>query len=151
MTLLPIVQRELRVAARKRSTFWLRVIAAVVALILGTGWLLMFAAMGGGRQPMFSAGKILFGILTWMGLVCVLFTGLFFTSDCISEEKRDGTLGLLFLTDLRGYDVIAGKLFANSVRGFFALLAVFPVLGLTLLMGGVTLEQFTLTCVALTN
>ena len=34
MTFLPIVARELRVAARKRSTFWLRVIAALVSLVI---------------------------------------------------------------------------------------------------------------------
>ena len=28
------------------------------------------------------------------------------TADSLSAEKREGTLGLLFLTDLRGYDVV---------------------------------------------
>ena len=40
MTFLPIVERELRVAARKRSTFWVRVAAATVALIIGGGFLI---------------------------------------------------------------------------------------------------------------
>ena len=31
------------------------------------------------------------------------------TADCLSEEKREGTLGLLFLTDLRGYDIVVSS------------------------------------------
>ena len=56
----------------------------------------------------------------------------------MSEEKREGTLGLLFLTDLRGFDVVLGKLVACSLRGAYGLVAALPVIGLALLMGGVT-------------
>jgi len=57
----------------------------------------------------------------------------------------------LFLTDLRGFDVVLGKLLATSLRGFYALLAVFPILAITLLMGGVTGAQFWKTALALVN
>jgi len=113
MTFLPIVERELRVVARKRSTFWLRVVAAAVALFIGGFGLVL--ARAGGSGPL-GPGSFLFGALTWP-LVCALFaTGIFFTSDCLSEEKREGTLGFLFLTDLRGYDVVAGKLLDLILR-----------------------------------
>ncbi len=143
MTFLPIVDRELRVAARKRSTFWLRVVAALVtitisAAFLGIGGLM---EMQGGMFPL-SLGAVLFAILTWMSFVCACFAGVFFSSDTLSEEKREGTLGLLFLTDLRGYDVVLGKLMAMSLRTFYALLAIFPIVGITLLMGGVTGAEF---------
>src|SRR6266516_1718500 len=129
MTFLPIVDRELRVAARKRNTFWLRVVAALVALIIGG------VSPFGGRGQM---GGPLFAVLTWLSVGLALSAGLFFTSDCVSEEKREGTLGFLFLTDLHGYDVVLGKLLATSLRAICALLAVFPILAITLLMGGVT-------------
>ena len=64
------------------------------------------------------------------------------TADCLSQEKREGTLGLLFLTDLKGHDVVLGKLVATSVRGFYGLLAVFPVLAVPLLLGGTTSGEF---------
>jgi ABC-type transport system involved in multi-copper enzyme maturation permease subunit len=149
VTFLPIVERELRVAARKRSTFWVRVAAALVALVIGSGFLAL-SAVGYWLGP-FSLGKALFGALTWLSLAVALSAGLFFTSDCLSEEKREGTIGLLFLTDLRGYDVVLGKLLATSLRGACALLAVFPVLALTLLMGGVSGAQFWQTVLALVN
>ncbi len=150
MTFLPIADRELRVASRKRSTFWLRVAAASVALVIGGGFLFIafiatFLPFGGRAQ----LGGPLFATLTWMSLVAALSAGLFFTSDCLSEEKREGTLGFLFLTDLRGYDVVLGKLLVTSLRCVFALVAIFPVLAITQLMGGVEAGTFWKTLLAL--
>ena len=87
--------------------------------------MLVFGAttrLGGG----INAGRTAFVALSWLGLFyCIGLSRN--TMDCISEEKREGTLGLLFLTDLKGYDVALGKLCANSVRSFYALLATVPV------------------------
>jgi len=71
-----------------------------------------------------------------------LLAGMFLTADCLSEEKREGTLGLLFLTPLKGHDVVFGKLIATSLHAFYGLLAILPLLALPLLMGGVTLGEF---------
>lgn len=148
MNWLPIVNRELRVAARKRSTFWVRIVAALTALVVGGGCML-FGLLPGAQ--MFKMGSVLFGILTWLCLAAGLSAGLFFTSDCLSEEKREGTLGLLFLTDLRGYDVALGKLLATSLRSFYALLAVLPILAIALFMGGVSGAQYWKSALALVN
>src|SRR5882762_979163 len=148
MTFLPIVERELRVAARKRSTYWLRTGAASIALIIGSACLSLFRIGGFGSS---GPGGMVFGAIMWLFLCAALAAGLFFTSDSLSEEKREGTLGFLFLTDLRGYDVVAGKLLATSLRGFFPLLAFFPVVATTLLMGGVTGIEFWKTSIALLN
>ena len=137
-------------ASRQRSTFWWRVVAALVALVIGCGFFAFTLAGAGGFGPA-NMGKALFGTLTWLSLAVALAAGLFFTSDCLSEEKREGTLGFLFLTDLRGYDVVLGKLLSTSLRSFYALLAVFPILAVTLLMGGVAGAQFWMTLVALVN
>ena len=145
---LPIVNRELRVAARKRSTFWLRVAAALTALVIGSGCMILSIFQG---TRSWGLGSVLFSVLTWLCLAAGLSAGLFFTSDCLSEEKREGTLGLLFLTDLRGYDVALGKLLATSLRGFYALLAVLPILAITLVLGGVTGAQFWKCALALVN
>lgn len=148
MIFLPIVGRELRVAARRGGTYWLRVAAAGVALVLGGGMLLLTLVPFGGRSQ---SGGMMFAALSWLGLLAALGAGLFFTSDCLSEEKREGTLGFLFLTDLRGYDVVLGKLLATSLRSVFPLLAVFPILALTQLLGGVERGQFWRTFLAIGN
>jgi ABC-type transport system involved in multi-copper enzyme maturation permease subunit len=148
VTFLPIVERELRVAARKRSTYWLRTVAASIALVIGSACLLLFSVAGFGP---WGPGGMIFRAIMWLFVCIALGAGLFFTSDALSEEKREGTLGFLFLTDLRGYDVVAGKLLATSLRGFFPLLAFFPIVALTLLMGGVAGTQFWKTSLALLN
>src|SRR6266404_8492466 len=149
MTLLPVVERELRVAARKRSTFWLRVAAALVALLIAGGFLVLEMVIPGfGRAGL---GKGLFAVLTWLSLGAALSAGLFFTSDCLSEEKREGTIGFLFLTDLRGYDVVLGKLLATSLRSLYGLLAFLPILAVTQIMGGVTGAQYWKSTLALVN
>lgn len=148
LNFLPIVGRELRVASRKRSTFIVRFAAAVVGLLLGAGCLILQKVS---RTSASQIGEGLFYALAWTCLAAGLTAGLFFTSDCLSEEKREGTLGLLFLTPLRGYDVVLGKLLATSLRGFYALLAVLPILAITLLVGGITAGQYWKSALALVN
>jgi len=148
MTQLPIVSRELRVAARKASTFWIRIGSVLIATVIATGFMLL-ASVGLPGGPRF--GPALFSTLTWLAFIATSLAGVFLTSDCLSQEKREGTLGLLFLTDLRGFDVIGGKLLATSLRGFYAVLAILPVLSTTLLLGGVTGTQLAHVSVALLN
>src|SRR5436190_9691760 len=112
----------------------MRVVAAIVAVIIGGLMLILYRAMG---TNMFNIGGALFQALGWMALGAALLSGLFLTADCLSEEKREGTIGLLFLTDLRGYDVVGGKFISQSLRAFYGLLAIFPVLAMIMLMGGV--------------
>jgi|SRR6266581_7968593 len=139
MTFLPVVDRELRVAARRRGTYWTRLLFVLVCAGI-VGLVLMFAwAMQGGTSGI---GAGLFYFLTLITLGFSALAGVFLTADCLSEEKREGTLGLLFLTDLKGYDVVLGKLLATSVPAIYGVLAVFPVLAITLTMGGVTAGEF---------
>ena len=127
MTFLPIVERELRVAARRRSTYFGRFAGALIAMAVG-GWLLMVTY----RQPSNQIGQALFIALSVMLFIYSIAAGARITADCLSEEKREGTLGLLFLTDLKGYDIVSGKLVANSLNTFYGLLAAFPVLAISL-------------------
>jgi ABC-type transport system involved in multi-copper enzyme maturation permease subunit len=138
MTFLPIVGRELGVAARRPGTYWLRFGAVLGTLLLFGTLLLRGDPMTGGV----SKGVYILNALGVLALGFCLLAGVFQTADCISEEKREGTIGLLFLTDLKAYDVVSGKLVASSINVFFGLLAVFPVLGLAMLVGGVTWPEF---------
>jgi hypothetical protein len=137
MTFLPIVERELRVAARRPGTYRTRWFAAMGMMAV---WLMLFAVNR--RVSVAELNKTLFVALGILAVGCCLLAGIFLTADCLSEEKRAGTLGLLFLTDLRGYDVVLGKLVATSVHSVYGLLAMLPVLALPLMMGGVTAGEF---------
>lgn len=148
MTFLPIVDRELREGARRRGTYGARAGVALIAILAGlAGYGYFFI----NRQPSSALGPILFWGLSGAAMLFCLLAGRRSTADCLSQEKREGTLGLLFLTDLKGYDVVLGKLAATSVAGFYALLGVLPVLAVPLLAGGITRGELLRTAVALVN
>src|SRR5688572_1269138 len=138
MTFLPIVERELRVSARRPWTHGLRFLAALCVIVVGGA---VIVGNHGSLAPPY-IGRLLFRAVSILGFGLALFSGMFLTADCLCSEKRDGTLGLLFLTDLKGYDVVLGKLVATSMVSVYALLAIVPMLGLPLLMGGVSGGEF---------
>lgn len=148
MNFLPIVERELRVAARRRFTYWSRLASAGFLLVI-FGMILFFLHLA--SQAGFSIGQIAFTALRWIAFVFAASAGVFLTSDSLSEEKREGTMGLLFLTDLRGHDIVFGKLMSQSLQSFYGLLACFPMLALPLLAGGVTGDEFGRTILVLCN
>jgi hypothetical protein len=95
--------------------------------------------------------QILYSIVSSTIGIYALFSGIRNTADNISSEKREGTLGLLFLTDLKGYDVVLGKLCSNAINAVYGMLAAFPVLGIALIGGGVTGAEFFRGTIALLN
>src|SRR5439155_3145410 len=137
MTFLPIVGRELRVASRRRGTYLNRELAALSAILVfaGTLWI-------EGRAPPKELGSDVFRVLSGLFLFSSVMAGIRYTADSLSEEKREGTLGLLFLTDLKGYDVVFGKLAATSLDAFYGLIAIIPVLAIPFLLGGVSIGEF---------
>jgi ABC-type transport system involved in multi-copper enzyme maturation permease subunit len=138
MSLPPIVERELRVAARLPRTFNIRVL--VVTGVAVVGFLMILV---GSLSPSPSgAGRGTFLTLSYMILAFCLLEGIRTASDCVSRERRQGTLGFLFLSDLTGYDVVLGKLAANSIPSVCGLISVLPVLALSLLVGGVLAAEF---------
>ena len=147
MTVLPIVERELRVAARRRATYRMRVVAALVAIVM-FGWMMSSFLR---TTPSTLHGRYLFRALFGLAFAYCLLIGARLTADCLSEEKRGGTLGLLFLTDLKGHDVVFGKLAATSVTSIYALVAILPVMSLPVQLGGVTATDLWQSALVLLN
>lgn len=137
MNFLPVITRELQVQARQPATNRMRWIAA--AAVIALAGLLMI--VGGYASPQERA-KLIFVIISIICLGGAMLAGVFQTADCLSEERREGTLGLLFLTDLKGYDIVLGKLASTSLQSFYNFLAIVPILALPLLMGGMTVGEF---------
>ena len=146
MRFLPVVERELRAASRRWATYWVRTWVALTVVGI-SAWIVLVNREDASRE----VGQILYYTITGGALLYCTLIGVRITSDCISEEKREGTLGLLFLTDLKGYDVVIGKLVANSVNGFYGLASVFPVVAMVLMMGGITGGQVARTATVLLN
>src|SRR5258708_5263586 len=127
MTALPLVTRELQAEARRPFNFWLRVLGAgsvVVAFTL-TSFNLQLAPSHYGPF-LFSSLNSGLSLAIWI-LVPVL------TADCISREKREGTLGLLFLTPLTARDIVVAKMLTHGLRAATLILAALPILSLPLI------------------
>jgi ABC-type transport system involved in multi-copper enzyme maturation permease subunit len=127
----PVAAREARSAARAPRTYaWRAVVTAIgIAIVPISLWMSRAAP---------SQGRAVFIAVAGMAFIYCLFGGVLRTADSIAEEKRENTLGLLFLTDLKVGDVISGKLLASTASLFFGLLALMPLLAIPVLLGGVT-------------
>lgn len=145
MNLLPVARRELLLAARRDRTYYGRMLTAAVALLV----FLFFRPWA--RLAGFSGGRETFLVLTSLANWLCLAVGLHLTADAISRERREGTLGLLFLSHLSGWDVVLGKLAACGTQAFYALLAAMPVLALPFLAGGVNPGEFWWAMLVLVN
>src|SRR5207253_8455609 len=66
------------------------------------------------------------------------------TADCISRERREGTLGLLFLTELRGADIVMAKGLAHGLRALTLWVAVLPVIAIPFMLGGLSVTEILL-------
>ncbi len=126
-----ILHRELLEQSRQRAGAWLRSGgAAILMLALLIGWSL--PVMKGQTD-----GRGLFTGLNHVVIAVIWLVAPVLTADCISRERREGTLGLLFLTPLRPMDVVIGKAFAHALRAFTVVLVSTPVLVVPMMMGGV--------------
>jgi len=132
MIVLPILERELRVRARHRATYWVRFAVALL------GVLICLQSMGAtGFSTPVMMGRYIFNGIVGAALF-VSLSACVFSADAISAERRDGTLGLLFLTRVRVLDVLLGKIGSIGITSLGALMAFLPVLMVPVLAGGVT-------------
>jgi ABC-type transport system involved in multi-copper enzyme maturation permease subunit len=129
----PVVQREMRETARRPLNYWLRVLGASVGVVI-------FWVVGLAREPDSFIGNQLFTNIhrLVLFLICAIVPAL--TSDCIARERRDGTLGLLFMTPLTASGIVVGKVVAQVMRALTLWLAVTPLLAIPFLYGGSDLE-----------
>jgi hypothetical protein len=129
----PLVARELLVYSRQPWTYWLRLLTA-----LGAVSVLAVMATTGQNRIGHADGLSLFAGSTVILFFIASLNGLRSTSNCIASERRQGTLVLLFLADLKLNTILLSKLVTNSMRNAWAFLGTLPVLGLCLLLGGVS-------------
>src|SRR5687767_15928552 len=126
MQFLSVAGRELRVAARKRSSFRLRLFTSAIALCL-CGFSLWFVTLLGWRPI---SGEQLFFALSRITFICACLLGPMLTADSVNEECNNGTLGLLFLTNLNSVSISVGKLFGHGLLALYSIVSVVPIMAL---------------------
>lgn len=111
---------------------------------------LLILLMAGVRAPSPNSPGLFHGLaIAAFGLA--LAGGGLLAADAISSERREGSLGLLFLADVGGLGVVLGKLASRGLSAALALGAVLPILALSWMAGGVTPDEFVRTTLALGN
>jgi ABC-type transport system involved in multi-copper enzyme maturation permease subunit len=130
MTVLPVIARELRAAARRTSTYALR-INGVAALLAVCAWITL------SRVVRWNDGGAVFAFLHAALFLAIWVLVPLLTADCISRERREGTLPLLFLTPLKAGDIVLAKALVHGLTAFTLWLAVLPVLTMPFMSGGV--------------
>lgn len=137
MILLPVIERELRATARQPFTYHVRLVAvlSLVAVLVYFAWQADIGPDSGGE--LFAALHLTLFVAIWV-LVPLL------TADCISRERREGTLPLLFLTPLKARDLVWAKGVAHALRALTLWAAAVPVLAICLVAGGVSWQEVVL-------
>jgi ABC-type transport system involved in cytochrome c biogenesis permease component len=138
MTSGPVIVREMRAESRHPFTHWLRVLGALAALGAGL-FMLRFKVQSnwGFGVPESYLGIYMAVSCHWLVLLTIALFVPLLTADCISREKREGTLQLLFLTPLRLPEIITGKCVVHALRAVTLVVSVIPALAICFLLGGV--------------
>ncbi len=141
----PLIERELRVALRKKQPARSRLMTASALVAVSLAFLLI-GVLTNGRE----AGRRLHQLLFLVGLYWVVRTpGRI--AGAFAEERRCRTLGLLFLSGLGAAEVFASKVLSSALIALTDLLAMFPMLALPFLVGGTSYDLFLDTVVCLPN
>jgi len=137
----PFIEREMRTAWRRQNPvnvrFWLAVGGFAVSLFF------MFFNPG----QLGTIGSEMHQLLFWAGII-LIFQVPRTTAGMFAEDRRNGTLGLLFLCGIRPAELFTGKLLGAVLIAYTHLLGLFPFLAIAFLVGGVSIKLFvaTLAC-----
>jgi ABC-type transport system involved in multi-copper enzyme maturation permease subunit len=151
VSVLPVIVRELRSQARQPLTHWLRLVSGL-SVAAAVGW--AFWTMGTVRNQRVGVGAMpnlihTFGTTLFGKMNLFIFTAIWLfvplaTADAISRERREGTLALLYLTELRSFGIVVGKAFVHMLRSVSLFLTMAPWLILPLIFGGVGPRDITM-------
>jgi len=143
----PVTVKELRSRMRGRRAF----IVLTVYLLLMSGFItilyLLYASAASqpyGLDPR-QAGKTIFGAVTGIQVLLVVFIGPSFTAGAISGEKERQTYELLRTTLLSANSLVMGKLVSALSYVFLLILAAVPLQSIAFLLGGVSPVELLLT------
>ena len=92
------------------------------------------------------AGSLIFAWVHRIVLASIWIIVPIMTCDCLSSEKREGTLGLLFLTNLSSREIVLAKAVAHGLRAFTLWLATVPLIAVPVLLGGLSWLEIAISC-----
>ncbi len=139
MMLGPVFAVELLTSARRGRYVLLRVLYAATLLV--TLWI-TWDSFGAPNSPqqMAELATGFFHNVALVQLVAVVALTPVLVAGTIAEEKDRRTLEYLLVSDLRNHEIVLGKLAARLLLLVLLLAVAIPVVALTMLLGGVSLQ-----------
>ncbi|HWE93985.1 MAG TPA: ABC transporter permease subunit [Tepidisphaeraceae bacterium] len=146
----PIFAKELRVTARRKRSYLLRVVYLSLLLLVLLWAYGLTSAMsrfsgGGGvalqNQQRSMLGQIFFGFFACFTVWVMALIGPVLTSTAIGSERLQKTLPVLLMTPITSWQIVGGKLLSRLLVALTLLGLSLPVLALVRLLGGVEIEQ----------
>jgi ABC-type transport system involved in multi-copper enzyme maturation permease subunit len=102
------------------------------------GYLLLVTAM----STIFGApGLMFFQWIAWLNFVLITLAAISFFATTVTEEKEEGTLGLLKMAGISRLGLLLGKSSTRLISALWLLLVQFPFTLLAITLGGVTMGQ----------
>jgi ABC-type transport system involved in multi-copper enzyme maturation permease subunit len=139
---LALLLYSLRLESRALSTYLLRgMLALGILFMLWTTWLQ--------RDTLGAPGRTFFTGVVMLNLIFITMAGIGVFCAAITEEKEEGTLGLLRMTSLSAVTILLGKGTSRLVGCALLLAAQVPFTLLAITLGGVALNQILASYVAL--
>ena len=147
LTCLPLIERELRIALRKKRPVRLRLVTASLCV----GAVGVYLAWGRLLSPLLPGSTTGWGLhrLFCLAGVYLVLAAPAMVAGVFAEERREQTLGLLFLSGLSALEIFASKALSAALVAGTRLLALFPLLALPFLIGGVSWDLFIATILIL--
>lgn len=137
----PIVAKEYR----SRMRTWRSPVAMMVYILLigGLGFAVfsMIANASSGITGGSNYGQELFSALVGFQVILLTFVTPALTAGAISSERERQTIDLLFVTRIRPFSIIWGKLLASMSFVVLLLILSIPIFSLVFLFGGIELDQ----------
>jgi ABC-2 type transport system permease protein len=146
----PIFAKELRVTARRKRSYLLRVVylsLLLLVLLWAYGLTSVMSRFSGGggiaiqNQQRSMLGQIFFGFFACFTVWVMALIGPVLTSTAIGSERLQKTLPVLLMTPITSWQIVGGKLLSRLLVALTLLGLSLPVLGLVRLLGGVEIEQ----------
>ncbi len=143
----PIFGKELRVAARRRRNYLLRVLYLVgLLLFLFLAYEITASEHNGGglaqrTQAQEQLGWCFFMFFSMFCVIAMALIGPVVTSTAINQERQAKTFHVLLMTPMTAWQIVSGKLFSRLLTPLTLIGLSMPVLALVRLLGGVELNQ----------
>ncbi|MCX5677433.1 MAG: ABC transporter permease subunit [Planctomycetota bacterium] len=138
----PVLDKELRIASRRRSTYLVRagyvvVLGLFVLVVWGETVLRPHMSPVTRVWQLAEAGKTIVAVVTWVQFVVLQLLAIASLSSAVSDEVNRRTLGVLMATPVTGFQIVMGKLAGRLLHLLLLLAISLPVLMMVRVLGGV--------------